>query len=216
MKRTLFSVLAVIAFVTITNAQVKLGVKAGANLADLTSSEDDFEVENRLSFHFGGYLELLITDRFSIQPELIFSGQGAKAEYSETVEDFGFTYTYSYEDKVNLNYLNIPVLFKFSPTERFYIGGGPQAGVLLSAKNKFTYTFTGSGLSESESGEEDIIDELNQIDLSVAIGAGVELENGLNFSLRYNYGLTDIAEENDGDPVRNSVIQATAGFTFLK
>lgn len=216
MKRTLLSVFAVIAFVTSTNAQVKLGVKAGANLAHMISSDEDIELENRLSFHFGGYLELLITDKFSIQPEMVYSGQGGKAEYSGIEEEMGFTYTYSIKEKVRLSYLNIPVLFKFRATDKFYIGGGPQMGLLLSAKTNVTSTFTGSGISESTSGQMNIKDELNQVDVSVLIGAGVEMENGLNFSVRYNYGLTDIAEENDGDPVRNSVLQATLGFTILK
>lgn len=216
MKRTLLSFFAIIVFVSATHGQIKFGVKAGANRADLISFEEDVDVEAKMGFHFGGYIDLSLSEKFSIQPELVYSTQGAKSEYSETVEEMGFVFTYSTESKVKLDYLNIPVLFKFKPAEIFYIGGGPQFGLLLSAKYEYSSTFVGSGVSESESGQEDIKDELNVIDLSFAIGAGIELESGLNFGIRYNYGISDVADENDGDPIRNSVLQASIGYTILK
>ncbi|GAA0894004.1 porin family protein [Fulvivirga kasyanovii] len=205
-----------IAFVSATHGQIKLGVKAGANRSNLLSGDEDVDVDAKMGFHFGGYIDLSLSEKFSIQPELVYSTQGAKSEYSETVEDVGFVFSYSSESKVKLDYLNIPVLFKFKPAEIFYIGGGPQLGILLSAKHEYSTTFVGSGVSESESGQEDVKDELNAIDLSLAIGAGIELENGLNFGIRYNYGISDVADENDGDPIRNSVLQASVGYTILK
>lgn len=212
MKKVLLSIFAVVAFVAISNAQVNFGAKAGLNLADLASSEEEFEADSKIGFHLGGYAELSISDKFSIQPELIYSAQGAKSEFSEEDTFNGVTITYSYEDKLKLNYLNVPVLFKFKPSDMFYIGAGPQLGLLLSAKNEYESTATGGGVTQSESGEDDVKDEMKSIDLSFALGAGVELESGLNFGLRYNYGLSDVVDENEGDAIRNSVLQFSVGF----
>ncbi|ELR73842.1 hypothetical protein C900_00006 [Fulvivirga imtechensis AK7] len=213
MKKVLLSIFAVIAFAATSNAQVNFGVKAGLNLADLASSEDEFEADSKIGLHLGGYVELSLSDKFALQPELVYSAQGAKSEFSGE-EDLGggIIGTYSEEYNLKLNYLNVPVLFKFKPSESFYIGAGPQLGLLLSANSEYDYTVTASGISVSDSGEEDVKDEMKGMDLSFAIGAGLELESGLNFGLRYNYGLSDVYDKNEGDAVRNSVLQFSVGF----
>ena len=56
--------------------------------------------------------EIPIANRFSFQPELLYSGQGSS---------------------VNLNYLNIPLMAKYNLTKEFSLEAGPQIGFLLSA-----------------------------------------------------------------------------------
>ena len=103
-----------------SNAQMlKFGVKAGANFASLEG--DGLEgLETYTSFHFGALLELKVFENFSLQPELLYSSQGAKVN-SEAVDD------------INFNYVTVPVLAKFYLiSDRLSVEAGPQFSFLVN------------------------------------------------------------------------------------
>ena len=79
--------------------------------------------DSKTSFHIGGVVEIPISDSFSVQPELLYSSQGAKAESS-----FGGDVDFK------LSYLNLPIMAKYYVAENFSLEAGPQVGLLLSAK----------------------------------------------------------------------------------
>ncbi len=60
----------------------------------------------------------------SLQPEVLYSGQGAK--FSDSLVT----------GKLNYGYLNVPVLFKYQHASGLFAETGPQVGFLLSAKEK--------------------------------------------------------------------------------
>lgn len=187
-------------------AQLNFGAKAGLNLASISGDGTD-GLDGRTSFHFGGLVEIELTDMFAIQPEVLFSSQGAKEEGSES--EFGSTY--SYKDIYKLNYLNLPVMLKVYVVEGFAFELGPQLGFLISAKDEYEYSSDG----ESDSGDEDIKDEFKGTDIGAGFGASYKLGNGLFFSGRYVLGLTDINEESlDGISPKNSVVQFSLGWLF--
>ena len=121
MKKLIFSILAVTLFAT-SQAQIKFGVKAGLNLANLTGDVTDSKMNT--DFHGGGFVEVPVGKIFAVQPEILYSGQGAKS--SEDGTDF----------KLNLGYLNVPVLFKYNNPSGFFAVTGPQIGFLLNAQAK--------------------------------------------------------------------------------
>lgn len=105
---------------TQSNAQMlNFGVKAGANFASLDG--DGLEgLETYTSFHFGALLELKVFENFSLQPELLYSSQGAKVN-SEAVDD------------INFNYVTVPVLAKFYLiSNRLSLEAGPQFSFLIN------------------------------------------------------------------------------------
>ena len=144
------------------NAQGKkdmsFGVKGGVNFATLTGDVENASM--KVGFHVGGFVEVKISDRFSVQPELLFSTQGAKNEFSE---DLGGGVTYSENDKINLSYLNVPVMAKFYVVDAFSLEAGLQIGFLMTAKNDFTATTVSSGVTTTESENVDIKDKLKSI-----------------------------------------------------
>ncbi|GGB74524.1 hypothetical protein GCM10007424_13060 [Flavobacterium suaedae] len=117
MKKLLLSALFVTAFGVATQAQeIQFGVKAGVNIADLGG---DADTEGSLtSFHVGGVAEFKLTETFSVQPELLYSMQGANVADGVDLE---------------LNYLNVPIMAKYYLMEGLSIEAGPQVGFLLSA-----------------------------------------------------------------------------------
>ena len=180
---------------------IHFGIKTGLNLSNLADSDNDM-LKAKAGIHGGVFTEFKF-DRFAVQPELLFSMQGAK----ETDSDYGYKGTV----KMNFNYLNIPVVAKFYVTEDFCLEAGPQIGILLSAKAKASVSEGGVSVSASE----DMKDEMTKVDFSFVSGVSYQLP-GLPVGLfgRFSLGLNDIiADGDDGDPITNRVFQVG---TFIK
>ena len=168
------------------NAQdIKFGAKAGLNLAFITGDNtEDFKPNT--DFHVGLMAEWKISNKFSLQPEIIYSGQGADINIES-------------EGRISLNYLNVPLMGKYYVTEKLSLEVGPQVAYLLFTKG----------------GTIDYKDLLKATDYGVNFGVGYKLENGLNFTARYNLGLSNINDV-DGFSEKNSngVFQLSVGYFF--
>ena len=230
MKKITLSAIALMAFAFTQAQDLKFGAKAGLNLANLStdySGEGSWDDDNKMKvgFHVGGFVEIKFSEKFALQPELLFSTQGTKTESSEFDGD-GFSS--SSEDKINLSYLNVPVMVKFYPIEKLFIEAGPQVGFLLSAKSKYEASYTVGGTTTSESEDIDVKDFYKSIDFGMNVGVGYEFTDMIYANLRYNIGLSDITEGDDNDEfedvdfgaygdvfkTRNNVLSLSVGFKF--
>jgi hypothetical protein len=165
------------------------GVKLGMNLANQTVSAEGFTVSPsfRTSIHFGGYLTAMLSEKFGVQPELLYSGQGYKQN--------GGT--------MKVNYITVPVLARLNFTEVVSMHLGPQIGFLMSAKTEFN-------------GEtEDVKDFVKGTDIGAAIGVGVDLPMGLNFSGRFVKGLSNIADDGSDYKYKNYALQFSVGYKLF-
>ena len=223
MKKITLSAIALMAFAFTQAQDLKFGAKAGLNLANLTGDVEDASMKP--GFHVGGFVEIKFSDKLALQPELLYSLQGAKTEYNYSFSDM---MSESYESKVNLSYINIPVMVKFYPVEKLFLEAGPQVGFLVSAKSKDEYSITMGGTTTSGSEDVDVKDSFKSIDFGFNIGAGYEFTENLFANVRYNIGLSNIAEETEIDvedidfenlsandfSVKNSVLSVSIGYKF--
>lgn len=209
MKKVLLTAVAVMAF-GLSNAQdVKFGAKAGLNMSNLAGDIENAEM--KIGFQIGGFAEIKISDKFSVQPELLFSTQGAKSEYSESDVD----YSYTEKSTLKLNYLNIPIMAKYYATEKFYVEAGPQIGFLMSAESKSEYSETFMGTTESASTTTDIKDSLNSTDLGLGLGLGYNFTENIGAGLRFTSGLSNIYKDAPSDfKVNNSNIAISVAYKF--
>ena len=171
------------------NAQeTKFGVKAGLNLSSF-SGESDLQV--RPSFYVGGLVEIKINEKFSVQPELVYSSQGTKYKNDS-----------DYTSKVD--YLNIPVMAKYLVAKGFSIEVGPQIGFVTSAQDTY------KGLSQ------DTKEYISSTDFSLGFGAGYDVTENINIGLRYNVGLTKVNKTSSpgSSDIKNSVFQIGAAYKF--
>src|SRR5690606_30746283 len=136
----------------------------------------------------------------------MYSMQGAESE--ATYEEFGITYRD--EDKIQLSYINVPLMMKWYAYDGLNFEFGPQIGFNVAAKAKGESTVTSGDGSITTSYDEDI-DDIETVDFGLNIGAGYELPMGLNFGIRYGLGLTEIVKDSD---MKNSVISLGIGYTF--
>lgn len=202
MKKLLLVVAMVALGFTASAQKVKFGPKVGLNISNLNGN-DDFKTDSRASFFVGGMAELMLSDKFALQPELLYSSQGAKAEGEGALGEAVYT--------TKLDYLNIPVMAKYFVIDNLALEFGPQVGFLTSATRSLEAS---AGVVSVSANEVDIKDDVNSIDFGLNLGASYTLDFGLNIGARYNLGLTDIAKDNDGDAIKNGVFQISVGYFF--
>ena len=222
MKKLFLTVFSLTAF--IASAQdFSFGIKAGANFAAIGNSDeplfdpaDTFDL-SELNFvsssggdnggltaiYFGVYAEIPVSETFSIQPELLYSKQGGTQDGSLVFQEANV----NYESTFNLSYLTVPIMAKFYVAKGLSLEAGPQIGFLL--KSEFDIEVNNALFASSTT--EDVKDFTKSNDFAFNIGAGYQLNSGLNFNLRYNIGLTDAYEDIDA---KNSVFQVGVGYTF--
>ena len=207
MKNLLFISIIVFFVFTGVNAQnIRYGSKIGVNIANITGDKTD-DLNTKTSLHAGAIAEIIISDEFSFQPELLYSAQGAKSDFSETIDEVIFRYI-----SIKLEYINVPLLAKFYVAEGLSLEAGPQVGFLITADREFEKTDNG----ETETGEKDILDEIKGIDFGFNFGLGYKLESGIFLAARYNLGLSNINdfEGTDQHKNQNQVIQVSVGYFF--
>ena len=183
-KLFLFAALAVFGMSSMM-AQLSFGAKAGVNLASLSGDDaDDFD--GLTSFHVGAVAVFPLGEMISLQPELVYSSQGA----SYDIEGI--------DVKTKVDYLNIPIMVDVNLAEGFSLQGGPQFGINISSKVDID-------------GETEDIDDTETLDIGVGIGAQYKLPMGVFFQARYTVGMTEIFPESDA---KNSVASISVGYMF--
>lgn len=195
MRKLMIAAIAVVGISAtgLAQQQVKFGPKAGINLATLSGDNNS---ELKIGFHIGAVAEIKFNDKFSLQPELLYSTQGAK---SKLIEDI----------KLNSDYINIPIMFKYYLVEGFSVEAGPQVGFLMKSE-----------MTDGDSSV-DMKDYYKSVDFGLGFGLAYDLPQGLFVNARYNLGLSKVGEEQDfGDvtieaaDIKNSVIQIGIGYKF--
>ena len=192
-------------FCSIANAQTtsassalspSFGVKGGVNFATVTGDDID-SPDSRTSFHVGIVGEMPITEMFSLQGEVLYSGQGF---------DFDFDGPDGDKAEYQLDYINVPVLAKVYVIDGLSLEVGPQFSFLVNEEFDLN--------PNSDDGDFDLGGtsvEAEDFEFGVVGGLTFQTEMGLFATGRYNMGLTDIIKDSD---VRNSVFQIGIGYKF--
>ncbi len=178
------------------HSQTYFGFKVGANLSNI---KGDNPLEGiKPAMHVGGVVELQVSDKISVQPELLYSMQGSQNKDDASLKN-------------NNHYIVLPVMIKYFLTDLINTGddflsidAGPQISYLVFAK-------TSDGWQEWTNTK----DQLNPIDYGVNIGASYEMDNGMNINIRYNYNFANIYKSNDFNlKGNNTTIQISLGYKF--
>ena len=187
MKKVLLTaVIAIFGLVKVNAQDVQFGAKLGLNFASITGDNTD-GFDTVTSFNYGLVAEVPLSKKFSFQPEVLYSGQGFSLGSDES-------------DTVQLDYLTVPLMGKYYLTKGLSLEAGLQVGFLVSAKQD----------------DVNLKDSYKGLDLGVNVGLGYKLDNGLNFSARYNVGLSDVKDvDSFSDKYKNGVMQVSIGYFFF-
>lgn len=207
MKKLIFIAAITVMAVSVTQAQeVRLGAKGGVNFA--TFNGDNLgDVKSRTGFHIGALVEIPVSERFWIQPEILYSAQGAK--YKESGMELGVNYSYDIEEK--LDYIQVPIMAKFYIVDGLALEAGPQISFLVSSKGEYEGTIGNVTVSDDRD-----LDDISKIDFGLGVGASYRLPMGVFLGARYNFGLSNVndSENADNQKIHNNVFQVSAGYSF--
>lgn len=234
--KKLISIFVLSFFITTAYAQepMQFGVKAGLNLSGYLANDDlNLYQDNttaKAGFNAGFYGIIPVTDRFSIQPEILYSQQGVNFVEPEAYVDYIYVENFSAPDFVvsevgtygdveaqeNLHYLNVPVLANIYLAPGVSLQLGPQFGFLLNGTARFdTNNENLAGLITDYDDYIDITDELSPVSLAASAGLQAELSSDILLGVRYTFGLTDVADTSaDELSLSNQVGQFYVGYTF--
>jgi hypothetical protein len=182
MKKLLFAAALLLSVQSAFAQSFSIGPKAGLNISNYTGG--DIESDALVGYHLGGIINYGFGNVFSIQPEVLFSTQGAKVDRNGNKSDF------------KISYVNVPVMLKFKAKGGFYVEFGPQVGFRTS----------------SDVPDQTINNFAKNLDLAAAGGIGYQSPIGLGVGVRYIAGLSkvgDFSGQNINPDFKNSVIQAS-------
>lgn len=161
-----------------------IGLKAGVNISNLNNSGTD--MGSKIGFHGGLLAHVHLAPNLALQPEVVYSGQGAKYTVAGT------------EHSLNLSYINVPLQLQYMFANGFRLQTGPQVGFLANVKDKVSGTNGETGFFTSE--------DFKTVDFSWSAGLSYLGASGLGVDGRYNFGISNI--NNAGSNViKNNVFQ---------
>jgi hypothetical protein len=144
------------------HAQVKAGLRAGINYADLTQLLPKYGN----GFHAGTYLKFSLASLLELEPGI---------QYSQRKFDVHPGYP---GNSLHLNYIDVPIVVRMGLLPFVDVFAGPQASVLVARKYK-------------GGGQFDRTTEFHEQELGALVGIGVSLPLGINIQGSYDFGLSN-------------------------
>lgn len=219
--KSLFIVLLLSVFSSQLNAQ-GLILKGGLTMAKVKINTNQESVkaltESNLGFHLSFGYELPINEFLYFEPGLMITTKGMKVKNT-----FNYLDEYKIENKMNLVYADVPMLFKLkyklSETLYTYNALGPYVGVGITGKIKTKITANGQTEEDTtdvkwgESNENGV----KRLDFGFSLGGGIEY-NKISLGLSYNMGLVHINtnQEEDGGKIYHNLLQLSLGYRLVK
>jgi hypothetical protein len=215
MKKIIFILTAVILLSNVSNAQEELridyrerfmfGLKAGANYSNVYDTQGEaFHTNPKFGLATGIFMAIPINKYVGLQPEILFSQKGFKANGRFLNGTYTLTRT--------TNYIDIPLLLALKAGSFITIVAGPQYSYLISQKNEFANATT-----TIEQEQEFDNDNIRKNMFCLTGGIDVTLQH-IVIGARIGWDM----QENRGDGTattpryKNSWFQATMGYRFYK
>ncbi|MGG9962794.1 porin family protein [Ferruginibacter sp. SUN106] len=168
-KYVTVAIAAILITATATAQKANIGIKAGLNVSNI-HNDNDVKYDTKTGVHVGLIGHFHLSKEFAIQPEIVYSQQGAKYTIANV------------ESTLKLDYINVPVMFQYMFDNGLRLQAGPQVGFLASAK-----------ADASNGPTADVKNDFKSVDFAVGVGAGyLFVPTGFGIDARYNLGLSDI------------------------
>ncbi|MBE6271954.1 MAG: porin family protein [Prevotella ruminicola] len=186
-----FTLVVLLATITVAQAQVKFGVKGGLNLTNMKFDNSVVDKSNQTGFFIGPTLNFTLpVVGLGIDASALYDQRSAKIEGSE--------------DKLKQQSIQIPINLRYGfglgNTASLYIFAGPQFGFNIGDKSA------------------NIVDNalewrLKDSNLSANVGVGLMLLNHLQVSANYNIALGTTGETNVLSSTTSTVANLVTGKT---
>lgn len=159
------------------------------------------------SFSLSVFLEKKLTNSLSIQPNLTFTNRDAfLPTYSGPYYTDESKATLAYLDgtKLDLKYIQMPILFRYHPFTYLNVYAGPSVGYALKTQARLSYSYydaqTGYflGTQEIKSTKEEEKELFNSFDVGIQLGLGIEYKK-FELGVFYEESFTSPFKNWEGD-----------------
>ncbi|WP_347216454.1 porin family protein [Chryseobacterium sp.] len=212
---------------TKSSSPITFGVKAGFNATTLSRSHDSYTYDEydsnekmKPGFNAGVFVNIPVAEKFSVQPELLFSQLGSKTEENyRYIINGNAHFRQDTEYTTNLNYLVLPIMVQYNILPQLYVEAGPEFGLLLGGKNKGdenTVIRQGNSTSidKSSFSKKINMDFYNRFNFGIGIGAGYYFTQNFGVTARFTAGLTNVMDIDNDYKVRNNAFQVGVAYKF--
>ena len=185
----------------VISQDLRFGLRGGLNLSSFVGEDAD-DANMKLGVHVGPFARVGINDMLFFQPELLLSTKG----YTDKGEAFGTNYKF----RQNLMYLDVPLMVGVTPIENFGFLLGLQPSFLLGGKWKLNVDEENNWIQDDDDKNKE---DFANVDLALVLGLQYQLENGLDFGFRFNYGFPNVYEDEDPE-AHNLNLMFTVGYSI--
>ena len=160
--------------------------------------------ESALSYQVGAFMEYRLNNKFAIAPEVVFAThKRPKWEWHDSWLSEEPTRDVTTTSQVN--YINIPVMFKYYATSSLSIDLGPQFGFKVYGKSTDKWKDSSGNWKEKH----DI--GVRSFDFGLGLGATYNFNEKVFVQVRYTLGLVPLYK---GSNARNGNAQLSIGYRF--
>lgn len=160
------------------------------NLLDFTKG--NITTRDHTGFFAGGFVNVPVTESFSIQPAVYYSQKGYELNGALNLKGLDFLGANA-KAVLQSQYIDVPVLLKAN-FAGFQIFAGPQISYLTKADLKTTAGVLGINLLNKTM---DATSQFNRWDAGLTGGIGYQFTNGLHIMASYDYGLSKVDANNN-------------------
>ena len=191
--------------------KTRFGMRGGVSLANLEVDDDNAtgnvpNTNTKTSFVGGFFANIPVGGMFRVQPELVWSGQGAKSDRG-TLSGTGKTM-----EEYDFGYIAIPLMLQLQTNGGFFVETGPQFSILMRAQEEYT---DGTTVNVED------MDWVKKTDFGWGVGLGYLSRIGLGIDGRYNFGLSNVWNNEDRvgqpspfDKMKNAAAQISLVWHF--
>ncbi|MGV4460335.1 porin family protein [Ornithobacterium rhinotracheale] len=205
------------AFAQQADRKVEYGLKVG-----YTNSNARWDLDPNVKkgnathgYSFGVFAEIPFAEKFSFQPEVLYSETGFK---SEGINTKGYLKQEGGYAKTVRRNISVPLLVKYCVYEGLNFQLGPQVDFLTNAHLKELWNYAADparGLPEEFIGQDkNDNDSMTKVNVGAVVGLGYKLPIGLSFNARYNYGLTNFYDKKMKAKIKSDVFSFSVGYQF--
>jgi hypothetical protein len=150
-------------------AQPVFGVKCGVNLNDVVVENAPFLpihlYERNVGFNIGVFTQFNLIEKLALNTELQFIQKGANSD----------------DIRINLNYLELPLLVSFTPIKMLSVEAGPGISYLISANAQ-----------HGTPNASDVFDK--PFDFGLTAGIKIHATDKISIVCKYYYGLSSVRD----------------------
>lgn len=153
-----------------SSAKASFGIRAGLNSSHPNfakgSPPSKIETSWGTGVTGGVFLNVPISNRFSVQPEYLFK------QVNTSIEGF--------DSDLKMQYLSLPVYFQFRIIDKLTVSAGPQFELLINAHQTTT------------EGEQEITHDTEERSIGASVGLSYQVYKSFGLSVHYMHGLNHI------------------------